>query len=100
QRNELVLIAQQEADGTGGSKIKNLGPIYKVKKADAERVEAELAELTKTNNSKLAILENQLKDSEGNRSGAISALVQSKIDGPAARMTALDRLTDKSSAIM
>ena len=100
QRNELVLIAQQEADGTGGSKIKNLGPIYKLKKADAERVEAELIELTKTNNSKLALLENQLKDSEANRSEAIRALVHSKIDGPAARMEALDRLTDESSAMM
>src|SRR5258706_3628084 len=100
QRNELVLIAQQEADGTGGSKIKNLGLIYKLKKADAERVEAELIELTKTNNSKLALLENQLKDSEANRSEAIRALVHSKIDGPAARMEALDRLTDESSAMM
>ena len=28
KRDELANIAQQEADGTGGSKQKNLGPIY------------------------------------------------------------------------
>ncbi len=99
QRNELALIAQQEADGTGGSKVKNLGPIYKVKKADVDRTETELIELNKTNNSKIALLENQLRESESNMNKTTSALVRSKLEGPAARMEALSRLTDESSAM-
>ena len=42
KRDELAAIAQQEADGTGGSKQKNLGPIYKAKKKDADQADAEL----------------------------------------------------------
>ncbi len=41
-RDALYQIAQQEADGTGGSKIRNAGPIYKIKKADADKVGQEL----------------------------------------------------------
>jgi len=37
-RDQLRIIAQEEADGTGGSKRRNLGPIYKVKKADADKL--------------------------------------------------------------
>jgi hypothetical protein len=33
KRDELVRLAQEEADGTGGSRKRNLGPIYKVKTA-------------------------------------------------------------------
>ena len=99
QRDELVRTAQQEADGTGGTKIKNLGPIYKVKKADADKAEVELAELTKLNNSKIASLEKQLNESESKMQGTTDALVHSKLDGPAARMEALDRLTAQSAAM-
>ena len=35
-----------EADGTGGSLNKNLGPIYKTKRAAADLVQVELDELT------------------------------------------------------
>lgn len=99
QRNELVRTAQQEADGTGGSKIKNLGPIYKVKKADADKAETELAELNKSNNSKIASLEKQLNESESKMQNTTDALVHSKLDGPAARMEALSRLTEQSAAM-
>ena len=50
-RNELREIAQQEADGTGGSMRRNLGPIYKVKKEDADRVDQELSSLKSVNDS-------------------------------------------------
>ena len=46
-RNELRSIARQEADGTGGSMLRNPGPIYKVKKAQADQAELELNELKK-----------------------------------------------------
>jgi hypothetical protein len=45
KRDELNRIAREEADGTGGSKKKNAGPIYKLKKAEVEQVDKELEEL-------------------------------------------------------
>jgi hypothetical protein len=99
QRNELATIAQQEADGTGGSKVKNLGPIYKVKKADADRVEGELAELMKKNDAKVTELEKQKAELESELGSTIGNLVRTKLDGPAARMEALDRLTEASTAM-
>lgn len=38
-RDELRRLAQQEADGTGGTMRRNAGPIYAIKKADADRVD-------------------------------------------------------------
>jgi hypothetical protein len=32
KRDELDRIAQEEADGTGGTRKRNAGPIYKIKK--------------------------------------------------------------------
>ena len=45
KRDEFDRIAQEEADGTGGTRKRNAGPIYKIKKADADRVNEELQEL-------------------------------------------------------
>ena len=98
-RNELIKITQQEADGTGGSKIKNLGPIYKAKKADADKAEKELAELAVTNQQKITELEKQLHQTESLMGQAVTSLTHTKLDGPAARMEALSRLTAASSAM-
>lgn len=99
RRDELNRIAQEEADGTGGSKKRNAGPIYQLKKADANQADTELQALVKTNdllvNDKLRALANQdsLIRSE------VSGLAKQKLDGPASRMEALSRLTAKSDAI-
>jgi hypothetical protein len=99
QRNDLASLAQQEADGTGGSRIKNLGPIYKIKKADADRVEVELAALTQNNNARIRELENHLTTAEAMMTTAVMGLTHTNINGPAARMEALSQLTEKSDAI-
>jgi hypothetical protein len=98
-RDNLLKIAQEEADGTGGSRRRNLGPIYKVKKADADRVERELAELTAQNNSRISSLEELLKNNNAQMNAEMGALERSRLNGPAARMEALDRITAGSSAI-
>jgi hypothetical protein len=49
QRDELRAIASAEADGTGGSMKRNPGPIYKIKKANADKVDDELTALKFTN---------------------------------------------------
>jgi hypothetical protein len=99
QRDALRLAAQQEADGTGGSKVKNLGPIYKVKKADADKAEAELNSLFQLNSGKIKVLEGQITQTESDMQAEVKSLTHSKLNGPAARMEALDRLTEQSSAM-
>lgn len=99
QRDALVLVAQQEADGTGGSKRRNLGPIYKVKKADAEKAEKELQSLIQTNSQRIAELEGKIDGTQHEMNGEIGSLDRTKLNGPAARMEALSRLTEQSDAM-
>lgn len=98
-RDELVRIAQEEADGTGGSRKRNLGPIYKVKKADADKSEQELQQLIQLNQSRIAELDESTRSLEASMNFEITAMEKSKMNGPAARMEALDRLTKNSSAM-
>jgi hypothetical protein len=99
RRDELNSVAQQEADGTGGSKHKNAGPIYKIKKADADQANRELIQITKKNDSLIhqKLLAASLGDSL--HAAETTQLVHQKIDGPAARMEALNRLTQQHDAI-
>jgi hypothetical protein len=98
-RDQLREIAQQEADGTGGSMRRNLGPIYKVKKADADRVDQELTKLKASNDSLIA---GKIADIEMLRiayTNEIEGLGREKYDGLAARIDALGNLTKKSQPI-
>lgn len=99
QRDALVRAAQEEADGTGGSRKKNLGPIYKIKKADADKADAELSALTTHHYERIAVLEKSIAENDRIMGDALITLERSKIDGPAARIEALSHLTAKSSAI-
>lgn len=100
QRDALLRIAQEEADGTGGSRRKNLGPIYAAKKADADRAEEELRELTARNRERIAVIEAGLSENIGAMNNELAGLDRSRMNGPAARMEALSRITDNSSAIL
>lgn len=99
-RDELLQIAREEADGTGGSRRRNPGPIYKVKKADADKAEKELEALTLLNREHIASLEILLAGSVTTMNNELTSLEKSRLNGPAARMEALDRITQNSSAIL
>ena len=99
QRDALALAAQQEADGTGGSRKKNLGPIYKVKKADADKAEKELQSLIQVNSQRIVALESRIDEAQREMRGEIGALDRTKLNGPAARLEALSRLTEQSQAM-
>jgi hypothetical protein len=99
-RDELMRLAQEEADGTGGSRRRNLGPIYKVKKADADKAEQELVELTDRNHARISSLELLLSGNITAMNNELTALERSRLNGPAARMEALDRITQDSTAIL
>ena len=99
-RDNYFQIAQMEADGTGGSGNKSLGPIYKLKKADADKAQAELDNLIALNQPTIA--SKQLKISELNSkiNTQISGLDRDNFGGLAARMDALTRLGEKSNTIL
>ena len=99
KRDELRRIAQEEADGTGGSKRRNAGPIYQIKKADADKVEAELETLVANNSKLIREKENALIELGESEDLALSGVRESQLTGLASRMEALSRLTDKSTAI-
>jgi hypothetical protein len=99
KRDELIRIAQEEADGTGGSRRRNLGPIYRAKKADADKAEAELREFVLQNESRIQAIEKGIADSEAAMNHELSTQEKTRLNGPAARMEALSRLTEQSSAI-
>jgi hypothetical protein len=99
KRDDLVRTAQEEADGTGGSRKKNLGPIYKAKKADADNAELELNELVEKNNNLITGLTLFINKNDAQLKNEMARLDRSKINGPAARIEALDRLTRESSAV-
>jgi hypothetical protein len=99
RRDELLRIAQEEADGTGGSRRRNLGPIYKVKKADADTAEGELRQLTSDNEKRIEILEKNIAETNTSMVTQLNALEKNKINGLAARIEALGRLTNQSTAI-
>lgn len=98
-RDKLVQVAQQEADGTGGSMKKNLGPIYKLKKDDANRAEMELLQTTRNLQPEKDALQKKISQHDSSLQAALSGLALKKRDGPAARIEALERLTEKSKAI-
>lgn len=99
RRDALVKLAQEEADGTGGSLRRNPGPIYKIKKADADRAEVELTRMKNDYHPRIGRIESALASSEASMQRDLEALDRGAIDGPAARMEALSRLTSKSDAI-
>lgn len=98
-RDELRILAQQEADGTGGSGKRNPGPIYQIKKADADRVDDELADLVATNQQLIDEKQQALTDLQQQETDALSEIEKSQLTGLASRIEALDRLTEKSDAI-
>jgi hypothetical protein len=100
QRDFLVREAQQEADGTGGSRRRNLGPIYKVKKADADAATQELADFKLKQSRRIQELNNSLTQQDSLLATSMTSLERSKRNGLAARMEALSRLTEKSNAIL
>lgn len=99
QRDALELAAREEADGTGGSRKKNLGPIYQVKRAQADLAGRELEALARKNDARIAELQRAADEDEAAVQQTIASLVRTRINGPAARLEALDRVASRSSVI-
>ena len=98
-RDSLERMAIQEADGTGGSRMRNLGPIYKTKKAAAENAQKELDGLMASYSPIIKEQEAAIKTINANINREITSLKRGAYGGLAARMDALDRLASQSEAI-
>jgi hypothetical protein len=99
KRNELNQLAIEEADGTGGSGNKNLGPIYKAKKRDADLAQQELESTIALLGPEIEAKRDQIKEIETSMNADLTAMDKVKLDGFAARMDALGNLASKSSTI-
>lgn len=98
-RDALLKVAREEADGTGGSRRKNLGPIYKIKKADADKAEIERREFETQSRERIAMIEKKILQNDSSQNAALQSLKYSKRNGLAARMEALSILSSKSEPI-
>ncbi len=98
-RDTLAKIAQEEADGTGGSRQRNLGPIYAVKKADALRAQQELNELSQRNLAIIGTLRSEIDSLQLAQGREVAAIDVAGMGGMALQMEALYRLAQKHDAI-
>ena len=99
KRNLLDQAAIAEADGTGGTMQRNMGPIYRIKKAEAEKAQQELDALLKNSQPLIDEKENQLLLLDKKRSSELSKMNSVEMTGLASRVEAMDRLSHKSDAI-
>jgi len=99
-RDQLDKEAIVEADGTGGTLKRNMGPIYNIKKSDAEKAQAELERLASVNNPVIKQKQDRINNIHINRDSELLSLQKTPLTGLAARMEALDRLGNRSSAIL
>ncbi|MDW3208956.1 MAG: DUF4407 domain-containing protein [Reichenbachiella sp.] len=98
-RNELLDIARQEADGTGGSGKVNPGPIYQIKKRNADQAQAELDELIAKNESVEQQIDAELKQLDLSMKNDLNQIEVNNINGISFQLTALNRLGGKYDTI-
>jgi hypothetical protein len=99
KRDTLRAAAAAEADGTGGTMRRNAGPIYQIKKANADRVEQELDSLRKSLQPILTEYRQKQSNLLNEKESRLNALDNPDYTGFAARLEALGRLTGKSYSI-
>lgn len=99
ERNALYTEARKEADGTGGSRQRNAGPIYQLKKADADRAQEELSQLGERLLPLITSKQQVIDSLEQAKSAEFMAIKRNPWDGLAARLEALNVLTRENKGI-
>jgi phage host-nuclease inhibitor protein Gam len=99
KRDQLIKTAQEEADGTGGSMKRDLGPIYRIKKADADRAEQELTALRAINEPLIAQKQAEWDQLFQSQQTEVVDLKRNPWDGIAAQLQALKILGEENPAI-
>lgn len=98
-RDVAAAAALAEADGSGGSGIRNMGPIYRAKKATADQAQAELEATLAALEPQIDARKSDLAALRAESANTISGLERGAFGGLAARIDALDRLGSRSEAI-
>jgi len=98
-RDQLKDLARQEADGTGGTGKRNAGPIYQIKKQNADQADRELMDLSTRNNALINAKQLEINETKSSISEDIKGLEEVSYNGLAARIEALSNLKTKSSAV-
>lgn len=98
-RDELAAAARAEADGTGGSMQRNAGPIYQLKKADADQAQRELDLISNQNLSIIADKEQEYSTLMAQKTAELQQIKRNPWDGMAAQLEALRVLGEENRAI-
>lgn len=99
QRDALQAEALKEADGTGGSGIRNMGPIYKAKQAAADKAATEYQALLVKNAAFINKNVDAYNALLAQQQAEITTLPREAYNGFAARIDALGRLTARSETV-
>jgi len=99
KKDQLVQDALAEADGTGGSQLRNMGPIYAIKKTAADNAESEYLQTLASNQLLIDSKYEKVDALQSEMSSTLTTLQDASYSGFAAQLHALDRLEQKSSAI-
>ena len=95
----MLLSAVAEADGTGGSGQRNMGPIYKMKKAEADAAQLSFANLSDSIQTVIVAEVAIVDDLKSQSNATLSNLEETALTGLASRLNALGRMSDKNSTI-
>ena len=95
----LAAEAVAEADGTGGSKQRNLGPIYKAKKAQADQAAQNTRNKMQFNAPLITAKQKQIDELQSKMDADIANADKVLLSGFAARIDALSRVSEESNAI-
>ena len=99
KRDQLDEIARVEADGSGGSNKRGAATIYKLKKADAEKAQKELNDLTVINLPLIQAKQTELDKTATTIEGLKSSIVRGAYDGFDKRLHALGNVSKNSATI-
>lgn len=99
ERSARLSEALSEADGTGGSKIRAMGAIYKAKAKAADKAEQDYQLAFSEINPKLEVELEKLNAIEAKRKTEMEQLSRASLTGFASRLKALHRLSATEEAI-
>lgn len=99
EKNRLNNEATKESDGTGGSGIRNMGPIYRQKKELADIADLEYQALKEKNQPIIDGLNKEIRNAENQIGIEIQNLRHEPYDGLLARIAALSLLTNEDEAM-
>ena len=99
EKSSMLGDAISEADGTGGSKIRNMGSIYKIKSLAAQKADLDYQALYAELNPKLEDQFAKLEVLETARKTDMDNLNRANLTGFASRLKALHRLSEREEAI-